>query len=258
MKPRKQKAPSVRADQLLVSQGLAGSRERARALILAGVVFHGTQRVEKAGQPVREDTQLRVEQGPRYVSRGGEKLEGALQAFGLDVIGTVVLDVGSSTGGFTDCLLQHGAMKVYAVDAGTNQLAARLRADSRVVSMEQTNMRHGIELPEHVDLIVADVSFISLRLVLPPALRHLKPGGSALLLVKPQFEAGRQQVGKGGVIRDPQVHAGVVGGFCLWAIGQGLQPLGVRPSIIQGDAGNREFFVLLRAAFAASHASLHG
>ena len=160
--------------------------------------------------------------------------------------GWVALDVGASTGGFTDCLLQRGAQRVYAVDVGRGQLAAKLRDEPRVVSMERTNARHGVELPESVDLLVADVSFISLRLVLAPTLVHVRPGGLALVLVKPQFEAGRREVGRGGVVSDPAIHARTVGGFCLWAIERGLQLLGIRESAPRGEAGNREFFVLLR------------
>ncbi len=240
------KVSKVRADLLLTERGLAESREDARASILAGEVFTGTQRVEKAGQLLSADIELRVASRRRFVGRGGEKLEGALVALGLDPQGWTALDVGASTGGFTDCLLQRGAARVYAVDVGRGQLADRLRGDARVVSMERTNARETFDLPEAVDLLVADVSFISLRLVLPPSLAHLRAGGQALVLVKPQFEAGRREVGRGGVVRDPAVHARTVGAFCLWAIGEGLQLLGIRPSSLEGDAGNREFFVLLR------------
>ena len=240
------KVQKVRADLLLTERGLAASREEARASILAGEVFTGTQRVEKAGQLLSADVELRVASRPRFVGRGGEKLDGALDALGLDPKGWTALDVGASTGGFTDCLLQRGAARVYAVDVGRGQLAERLRGDARVVSMERTNARAAFDLPEEVDLLVADVSFISLRLVLPPSLAHLRAGGQALVLVKPQFEAGRREVGRGGVVRDPAVHAKTVGAFCLWAIGEGLQLLGVRPSSLEGEAGNREFFVLLR------------
>ena len=240
------KVPKVRADRLLTERGLVESREDARASILAGEVFAGGQRVEKAGQLLPGDVDLRLASRPRFVGRGGEKLDGALDALGLDPRGWTALDVGASTGGFTDCLLQRGATRVYAVDVGRGQLAERLRDDARVVSMERTNARHAFDLPESVDLLVADVSFISLRLVLPPSLAHLRAGGQALVLVKPQFEAGRREVGRGGVVRDPAVHARTVGGFCLWAIGEGLQLLGVRASPLEGDAGNREFFVLLR------------
>lgn len=236
----------MRADQLLVERGLAVSREQARALLLAGEVFSGSQRIERPGQQIRADIPLRVRERPRFVGRGGEKLAGAIAAFGLKVRGLVALDVGASTGGFIDCLLQAGASRVYGVDVGHGQLAAKLRDDSRVVSMEGVNAREPFPLPEPVDLVVADVSFISLRLVLPAALAHLRAGGRALVLVKPQFEAGREQVGRGGVVRDAAVHAQVVGGLCLWAIEQGLRLEGVRPSPIEGGEGNREFFALLR------------
>lgn len=192
------------------------------------------------------DADVRVTPAPRYVGRGGEKLDAALAAFGLDVRGLVALDVGASTGGFTDCLLQHGAARVYAVDVGRGQLASRLAADPRVVAMERTNARRPFPLPEPVDLLVADVSFISLRLVLPPSVAHLGPGAWVLALVKPQFEVPSALVGAGGVVRDPSVWAQAVGGFCVWSIGQGLQLVGVRPSVLQGDKGNQEFFVLLR------------
>ncbi len=246
------KVPKVRADRLLTDRGLLKSREDARASILAGEVFAAGQRVEKAGQLLPADVELRVASRPRFVGRGGEKLEGALDALGLDPRGWTALDVGASTGGFTDCLLQRGAARVYAVDVGRGQLADRLRSDPRVVSMERTNAHHPFDLPEEVDLLVADVSFISLRLVLPASLAHLRAGGQALVLVKPQFEAGRREVGRGGVVRDPAVHARTVGAFCLWAIGEGLRLLGVRASPLEGEAGNREFFVLLRKLRAAA------
>ena len=242
----KRKRP--RADQRLVSMGHVETVERARALILAARVFDGDRRVDSAGQAVAFDAPLRVLQGRRYVGRGGDKLEGALSDFGLDPTGLVALDVGASTGGFTDCLLQKGASKVYAVDVGRAQLADQLRADDRVISMERTNARSPFPLPETVDMLVADVSFISLRAVLPPAMEHLKPGGLVLVLVKPQFEAEKGQVGRGGVVSDPGTHAAVVGGFCVWAVEQNppLQVIGIRRSRLEGDKGNREFFVLVK------------
>ena len=243
---KKRRGPAkARVDTLLVVQGHAESRTQAQALVLEGRVYAAERRVEKPGEQLPQDAPLRVQEGQRYVSRGGLKLEHALQELDLDVAGMVVLDVGASTGGFTDCLLQHGARRVYAVDAGYGQLASGLRRDPRVVSIERTNARRPFPLPEPVDLLVADVSFISLRLVLPPSLGHLVTGGDALVLVKPQFEAGRGRVGRGGVVRDPAVHARVVGELCLWAGGQGLRVRGVRASRLEGDAGNREFFVLL-------------
>ena len=232
---------------LLLDRALVESRSLAQALVREGRVFTGSTRVETPGQLLAADAPLRLSERPRYVSRGGDKLAGALAGFALDVAGMAVLDVGASTGGFTDCVLQAGARRVYAVDVGRGQLATRLRDDARVVSMERTNARDPFALPETVDLIVADVSFISLRTVLPGVMGHLRPGGHLLVLVKPQFEAGRAKVGRGGVVRDPKTHAGVVGGFCLWAIGRGLRLIGVRPSPLTGDAGNREFFVLARA-----------
>lgn len=237
---------TARVDTLLVARELAESRNQAQALVMAGRVYSGSQRVEKPGAHLPHDAPIRVVEGPRYVGRGGLKLERALQEFRLEVAGVVALDVGASTGGFTDCLIQHGARRVYAVDVGYGQLASSLRQDPRVVSLERTNARRPFSLPEPVGLLVVDVSFISLRLVLPPSLEHLAPGGYALVLVKPQFEAGRRQVGKGGVVRDPAVHAQVVGEFCIWALGQGLRVRGVRASWLEGEAGNREFFVGLQ------------
>ncbi len=236
-----------RADQLLVSRGLARSRESARAMILAGEALLPNGRVEKPGQLLPADADVRLAERRRFVGRGGDKLAGALEDFRIDVRGLTALDVGASTGGFTDCLLQAGARRVYAVDVGRGQLAERLRRDERVSFREGVNARAPFELPEQADLVVADVSFISLRLVLPEALRHLRRPGLAVVLVKPQFEAGRGAAGARGVVRSPATHAQVVGGFCLWGIGEGLRVLGVRASRLTGDAGNREFFVALRA-----------
>ena len=242
--------PKERADSLLVAQGLAESLVQAQALVLEGRVYMGAHRLEKPGTQLASDTPLRVQPVHQYVGRGGAKLAPALDQFHFDVAGLVALDVGASTGGFTDCLLQRGVRRVYAVDVGYGQLATPLRQDPRVVSMERTNARLPFPLPEPVELMVADVSFISLRLVLPPSLEHLRAGGHALVLVKPQFEAGWRLVGKGGVVKDPAVHAEVAGSFCNWAIGQGLRPglrvRGVRASALEGERGNREFFVLLQ------------
>ena len=199
----------IRADQLLVDRGLAESRARAQALILAGLVFSGERKVEKAGQTLPEDAPLEVRgKDHPWVSRGGIKLAHALDHFGWDVGGAVALDVGSSTGGFTDVLLQKGAAKVFAVDVGTNQLAWRLRQDPRVVVHEKTNARYlSAEIvTEPVDLIVCDASFIALAKVLDAALGLAKPGAGLIALIKPQFEAERSEIGKGGVVRDPAVH----------------------------------------------------
>ena len=238
--------PKKRADTLLVEQRLAESREQAHALILAGKVFCGDRRVEKAATPLPGNASLHLVQGLPFVGRGGVKLEHALHHFFLEVKERVILDVGASVGGFTHCLLKQGAARVYALDVGYGQLAHRLRQDSRVVVMERVNARYPFPLPEEVSLITADVSFISLTKVLPSVVKHLRADGHILALVKPQFEAGPKEVGRRGVVRDPQVHATVVGRFCLWGIGQGWCLQGITPSPILGDAGNREFFVLLQ------------
>ena len=236
----------VRLDRLLVERGLAESLSKAQALVLAGSVLVGDRMVDKPGTAVSLDASLALKERPPYVSRGGIKLAAALDAFGLQVEDVVALDVGASTGGFTDCLLQRGAQRVYAVDVGRGQLDERLRSDPRVVVMERMNARYPFSLPEPVDLVTVDVSFISLTMVLRPSVGHLRPGGIIVALVKPQFEVGRREVGRGGVVREPQLHARAVGKVVLWAIAQGLRVRGVTPSPIQGDAGNREFLLLLQ------------
>ena len=236
----------IRADRLLFERGLADSRERAQALIMEGVVYTPSGRVLKAGSTLPEDVELEVKGRLPFVSRGGVKLSHALDQFRLDVGGLTVLDVGASTGGFTDCLLQRDARRVYAVDVGHGQMDYRLRLDERVTVMEKTNSRHPFELSEQVDLIVMDVSFISISMVIPEAVKHLKSGRYVVSLVKPQFEAKKSQVGRGGVIKDPKVHAGVLGKTVNWAVGEGLRVRDMCRSPIQGDAGNREFFILLQ------------
>ncbi len=230
-----------RLDQLLVDQGLAESRSQAQRLIRAGEVRVGDRVMDKPGALVDAAAVLAVVQPPRFVSRGGEKLVAALQAFGVQPQGWVAADVGASTGGFTDCLLQWGAARVYAIDVGYGQLDWRLRNDPRVVVMERTNARHLEELPERVDLVTIDVSFISLELILPQAVRWLRTGGQIVALVKPQFEAGRREVGKGGVVRDPEVHRRVLERVLSSAAGLGLGLGGLIPSPLLGPAGNREF-----------------
>jgi len=239
-----------RADQALVARGLVESRARAQALILAGKVFAGPaadRRVDKAGQPIADDVPLTVKgQEHPWVSRGGLKLEKGLDAFGIDPAGAVCLDVGASTGGFTDVLLARGAAKVYAVDVGHGQLAWTLRADDRVMVLERTNARHltHAQVPEPVDLIVCDASFISLEKVLAAALALAAPGARLVALIKPQFEAGREAVGKGGVVRDPAVHAQVCGRVRSWLDGlPGWHVLGLTDSPILGPEGNREFLI---------------
>lgn len=236
----------IRADQLLVARGLAESRTRAQALILAGNVFAGERRVAKAGDLLSEDAPLTVKgRDHPWVSRGGVKLDHGLTHFGFDVAGAVALDVGSSTGGFTDVLLTRGAARVYAVDVGTNQLAWKLRSDPRVVVHEQTNARDltGAILPEPIDIVVCDASFISLTKVLDAALDLAKSGGWLVALVKPQFEAGREEVGKGGVVRDPAVHRRVCDAAVAWVQSKGWRVLGVEPSPITGPEGNVEFLL---------------
>ncbi|MDI3341501.1 MAG: TlyA family RNA methyltransferase [Sphaerobacter sp.] len=241
-------AKRVRADELLVARGLAENRSRARALIMAGAVRSGDRLIDKPGLTLPPDAPLTVQERPRFVSRGGEKLEAALQRFAIDVAGRVCADFGASTGGFTDVLLQRGAARVYAIDVGYGQLDYRLRQDPRVVVLDRTNVRYLESLPEPIDLVTIDVSFISLALVLPAALRVLKPDGECVALVKPQFEAGRDKVGKGGVVRDPRVHREVLRRVLAEAAALGFRVRGLMPSPIRGPAGNVEFLVWLSRA----------
>jgi 23S rRNA (cytidine1920-2'-O)/16S rRNA (cytidine1409-2'-O)-methyltransferase len=235
----------IRLDQLLVQRGLVDTRARAQAIIMAGEVRVDGQVVRKSGSRVPADAEVTVETGLPYVSRGGFKLAAALDAFGLDPQGLVVADVGVSTGGFTDCLLQRGAARVYAIDVGYGQLAWKLRRDPRVVVMERTNVRYLQELPEPIDLVTIDVSFISLALVLPVVARWLRPEGQIVALVKPQFEVGRGEVGRGGVVRRREQHEAVLMRVTGEAKELGLRLEGVVPSPILGPAGNREFLVHL-------------
>lgn len=247
-------AARERLDKLLVDRGLAASRERARALILAGQVVVDEHTVDKAGARVEVDAVIRIRgEDLPYVSRGGVKLAHALEAFAIEVAGRTAIDVGASTGGFTDCLLQRGVAKVYAVDVGYGQLAWKLRADPRVVCMERTNIRHlaPAALGEQPALAVIDASFISLDKVLPPTLALLAPGAELVALVKPQFEVGKGQVGKGGVVRDPDQHAAAVDRVCAAAAALGCAVLGVTASPLLGQKGNREFLLYLRKGGAA-------
>ena len=236
----------IRADLLLVSRGLAESRSRAQALIMGGKVFAGDRAVAKAGDMLAEDAKLVVKgRDHPWVSRGGIKLDHGLTHFGIDVTGMTALDVGSSTGGFTDVLLSRGAAKVYAVDVGTNQLAWKLRQDERVVVHEQTNARDLSRdlIPEPIDIVVCDASFIGLAKVLDAALGLARPGAWLVALVKPQFEAGRAEVGKGGVVRDPEIHARVCDAAAEWVRSKGWEVLGIEPSPITGPEGNVEFLL---------------
>jgi 23S rRNA (cytidine1920-2'-O)/16S rRNA (cytidine1409-2'-O)-methyltransferase len=268
-----------RLDVLLLERGLVESREKARAVVMAGAVLVDERAAVKPAILVDEGAELRLVEGPKYVSRGGDKLAHALDTFGIDPAGAVAADIGASTGGFTDCLLQRGAARVYAIDVGKGQLDYRLRRDPRVAVMEGVNARYLDPLPEHVDLVVVDVAFISLRQVLPPAMAllrnrgdhlglgtkarltdtkaRLKPGlqggregdggrgGEIVALFKPQFEAERREVGKGGVIRDPLLHATLIGRFAAWCVGAGLRVRGLTASPLLGASGNREFFFRL-------------
>jgi len=237
-----------RIDSLLVDKGLVESRTKAQALIMAGEVSVEGKTIIKAGTMVAEEAAITVIEPPPFVSRGGVKLDYALEQFQLDVTSKIAADIGASTGGFTDCLLQRGAGKVYAVDVGYGQLDYRLRRDERVVVLERVNARYPISLPEKVDLATLDLSFISVEKVIPSAVKLLKDGGYILVLLKPQFEAKRSEVGKGGVIRQPVVHARVLGRFIAWMVNHGFRLGGLVASPILGAAGNMEFFLLLRSA----------
>lgn len=237
-----------RLDLLVVEKGLAPSRQRARALIMAGKILVDTRRIDKPGTPIPVDAAISIRGDDlAYVSRGGLKLEGALRAMNLDVRDRVCLDVGASTGGFTDCLLQHGARKVYAVDVGYGQLAWKLRQDRRVVAIERTNIRHmdpGL-VPEPVDLVTIDTSFISLKIVVPAVMAFLRPGTMVLALIKPQFEAGKGKVGKGGVVKDTAIHHRIIADLSDFFEQNGLSSGPVVPSSILGPKGNQEYLILL-------------
>jgi len=241
------KIPKCRLDTLLVEKGLAASRHKAQALIMAGRIMVDGLRAEKPGQSIPCDADLSVEEEFPYVSRGGLKLEGALNAFAIDVSGLVVLDAGASTGGFTDCLLQRGAQRVVAVDVGYGQLDWKLRNDLRVTMMERRNIRFFSQddLPCPIDAAVADLSFISLKVVLPALAAMLQPGKWLLAMVKPQFEVGRPSVGKGGVVRDPEKIREAVESVKTFAQTHGFKVLGEVESPIRGPKGNREFFLYL-------------
>jgi 23S rRNA (cytidine1920-2'-O)/16S rRNA (cytidine1409-2'-O)-methyltransferase len=241
-------AEKLRLDKLMVERGLAPSREKAQALIMAGQVVVGDHAVDKSGQQIPRDAEIRIKGDVLpFVSRGGLKLKKALDEFVVDVAGLVAIDVGASTGGFTDCLLQAGAEKVFAVDVGHGQLAWKLQQDPRVVSMEKTNIRHLLpdQLDARPDLAVIDASFISLAKVLPATVNLLKPGARIIALIKPQFEVGRGEVGKGGIVRDPAAHERVIEAVRLAAQDMGLVAAGVCESPITGADGNREFLILL-------------
>jgi len=236
-----------RLDLLLVGRGLARSRTQAQALIMEGVVYVNGQKVDKAGTPLKIDCEILVKSSSlKYVSRGGLKLEGALKHFELDVQYKTALDVGASTGGFTDCLLQNGASKVYALDVGHGQLDWKLRNDDRVVAMEKVNARHLKEgdIPEKVDIVVMDASFISLTMLIAPSIMFLKPRGVLVALIKPQFEVGKGEVGKGGIVRDENKHTEVVDKITKHLEELNFNIMGVIPSPILGTQGNKKFLIV--------------
>ncbi|MDR3401621.1 MAG: TlyA family RNA methyltransferase [Chthoniobacter sp.] len=244
-------AVKQRLDQLLVARGYFESREKAQRAIMAGTVSIGEQRADKPGTRVAEDAPIQVKTAERYVGRGGLKMEAALARFGIDPTGATCLDIGASTGGFTDCLLQHGAAKVFAIDVGHSQLDWKIRSDPRVIVREKLNARHltRADIPDPISICVIDVSFISLTLILPPAVALLSNGGVIIPLIKPQFELRKEDVGKGGVIRDPALHEQAVEKIRAFvATLPGLVWSGLIESPILGGEGNKEFLACLRAA----------
>ena len=245
-----------RIDVLLFERGLAPSREKARTLIMAGSVYVNNQKFDKPGDTVSDDAEIEVRGSTlKYVSRGGLKLEKAMQLFPIDLNGKICMDIGASTGGFTDCMLQNGAQKVYSVDVGYGQLAWQLRQNPRVVNLERTNARYLTreQVPEEIDFFSADVSFISLRIILPAVRPLLRDGGQAVCLIKPQFEAGREKVGKKGVVRDRAVHQEVVETICRFALENGYSVLGLTFSPVKGPEGNIEYLVYLEKSDAPVH-----
>jgi 23S rRNA (cytidine1920-2'-O)/16S rRNA (cytidine1409-2'-O)-methyltransferase len=245
----KTKNSKVRLDKLLVERGISPTRERAKALIMSGSVALRDNIVDKAGTLVSPDVEITIKgRDNPYVSRGGLKLKGTLSEFGIDVKDFVALDIGASTGGFTDCLLQEGARKVYAVDVGYGQLAWKLRQDERVVVFERTNIRHfsGEDIEDEIDIVTIDVSFISLKLVIPVALRLSGKNAAILALIKPQFEVGKGKVSKGGVVKDPEMHKKVVNEIMEFSRGLNLNIVGTCESPLKGPAGNKEFFLYAR------------
>jgi 23S rRNA (cytidine1920-2'-O)/16S rRNA (cytidine1409-2'-O)-methyltransferase len=251
-KMRSKMRSKMRLDRLMVEKGLAATRQRAQAMIMAGNVLVNSRLVEKSGYPVSENSEITLKgEALPYVSRGGLKLEKALDAFSVSVQGLICLDVGASTGGFTDCLLQRGASRVYAVDVGYGQLAWQLRQDSRVIPIERMNIRNMPQnmLPEPVDLVTVDVSFISLKIVVPAVMKFISKSARIIALIKPQFEVGKGKVGKGGVVRDPLQHESVIDDLHGFFKDNGWTALSVVPSPILGPSGNREFLIhLIQAA----------
>ncbi|MEA1928468.1 MAG: TlyA family RNA methyltransferase [Candidatus Auribacterota bacterium] len=237
----------LRLDLLLVEKGLFPDQDQAQRMIRAGRIYVDEQPADKPGRQYPISAKIRLKEVSRYVSRGGEKLQGALEYFQPDLLGKLALDIGSSTGGFTDCLLQAGVRKVYCIDVGKGQLAWKLRQDPRVVVQEGVNARYLSidDIPEAPDIITIDVSFISLKKVIPAGIKLLQPEGEILALIKPQFEAGRDEVERGGVVRDPRIHERVIEEIVDFSSSRGLKVVGVKKSVLTGPAGNKEFFIFL-------------
>ena len=238
-----------RLDIALFEQGFAESREKAKALIMSGIVYVNDQKEIKAGRDIKSDDKIEVRGSTlKYVSRGGLKLEKAMESFSIELNGKLCMDIGASTGGFTDCMLQNGAVKVYSIDVGYGQLAWKLRSDERVVNLERTNFRYVTheQIPEDIDFASVDVSFISLKLILPVMYNLLKENGEAVCLIKPQFEAGRENVGKKGVVRDPAVHENVIKTIAEFANARSFEVLGLEHSPVKGPEGNIEYLMYLR------------
>jgi 23S rRNA (cytidine1920-2'-O)/16S rRNA (cytidine1409-2'-O)-methyltransferase len=249
-------AAKQRLDILVHDRGIAPSREKARAMIMAGEILVDGTRADKPGMQIAETSLITSTAKPRFVSRGGEKLAAALDQFPISAADRLCADVGASTGGFTDCLLQNGARRIYAIDVGYGQIALPLRDDPRVIVMERTNARHIESLDEKVELVTIDASFISLRLLLPAIVKWLTPTADVIPLIKPQFEAGPHDVGKGGVVRDPAIHQRVITEVLSFAQGIGLHPAGLITSPLKGPAGNIEFLAWLRWGDGASSADI--
>lgn len=247
-----------RLDQVMVDRALCDTRSRAKAMIMAGDVFVNGQKEMRAGRPIAENDEVTLKNKPRYVSRGGEKMDGALTTFNIDVTGMIAADFGASTGGFTDCLLQRGASKVYAIDVGYGILDERVRTDDRVVVMERTNARYVESLPDPIDIVVIDVSFISLNLILPAVKTVLTPGGICVPLIKPQFEAGPEHIGKRGVVRDPAVHEMVLRRTLAFAQEHGFHVRDLVASSLRGPNGNVEFLAHLVEGSAADSPDTDG
>jgi 23S rRNA (cytidine1920-2'-O)/16S rRNA (cytidine1409-2'-O)-methyltransferase len=235
-----------RLDNILVSRELADSRSKAQALIMAGEVSVNGKVITKAGTLIDPESEITLKKQRQYVSRGGIKLTHALDEFKIDVTALAVMDIGASTGGFTDCLLQRGAARVYAVDVGYGQIDYKLRQDPRVVTLDRTNARYPFQLPETADMAVIDASFISVTKIIPEVVTHLKPESNIIVLLKPQFEAERSEIGKGGIVKDTRIHTLVIARFVNWIVTNNLRFRGMTTSPILGSEGNKEFLMLLR------------